>query len=126
MSLDVYIEDWEPSEQKCICECCGCQHTNERKVEHFHANITHNLAKMASLAGLYHCCWKPEEIGIQFAADLIPYLRIGLQKLHDFKEELEKLNPSNGWGNYEGLVSFTRKYLDACIEFPTKRIVVCA
>ena len=37
----------------------------------YSANITHNLTKMADEAGIYECLWRPEEIGITKAGQLI-------------------------------------------------------
>ena len=35
-------------------------------------NITHNLNKMADAVGLYEVLWKPDEIGITTASQMIP------------------------------------------------------
>ena len=59
MSLDVHLED-----------------------ENGHAlywrNITHNLNKMASSAGIYECLWRPEEINITTAHQLIDPISQGI------------------------------------------------
>ena len=81
-------------------------------------NITHNLNKMAEEAGVYECLWRPDEISVETAAQLIKPLRKGLVLLRSNPTRFRKLNPSNGWGDYEGLVSFVRKYLSACKEYP--------
>src|SRR6266446_5769613 len=44
----------------------------------FSANITHNLNKMAAEATLYFPLWKPKELGIKFARDLVERLDHGL------------------------------------------------
>ena len=47
----------------------------------FDANITHNLCAMAEEAGIYKACWRPEEIGITKAAQLIEPLRNGIARV---------------------------------------------
>jgi len=90
----------------------------------YQANITHNLNKMAGEAGIYQALWRPEEIGITKAAQLIDPLRDGLALLESDPERFKALNPSNGWGSYESLVEFVRKYLAACEKYPQARIKV--
>lgn len=90
----------------------------------YEANITHNLNTMASHAGIYDCMWRPDENGIETAAQLIEPLEVGLSLLQSDPERFEALNPSNGWGSYEGLVRFTRNYLEACREYPEAEVRV--
>lgn len=84
--------------------------------EVYHANITHNLNIMANHAGLYTYLWRPDEIGITKASELIDPLKVGLEELKSKPDVYKQYNPSNGWGNYEGLVRFVENYLAACIE----------
>jgi len=86
--------------------------------EVFSANITHNLGAMAREAGIYEALWRPEEIGITKAAQLIPLLKDGLAKLNGDPDVFRAFNPANGWGSYETLCNFTASYLKACISFP--------
>lgn len=111
MSLDVYLStNW--------CERC------ERGDEVFTANITHNLGDMAKEAGIYRHLWRPDELGITKAGDLVLDLTVGLSDLLKNPDKYRKLNPENGWGSYEGLVRFTRDYLEACREYPDARVRV--
>lgn len=86
--------------------------------EVYHHNITHNLNKMAEVAGIYKELWRPEELGIEKAAQLIAPLELGLATLKDDPAYFKLFNPLNGWGNYEGLVSFVEEYLEACKNHP--------
>lgn len=84
----------------------------------YDANITHNLNKMANEAGVYECLWRPDEIGISKARQLIEPLTAGLALLQSDPDKFKAFNPSNGWGDYDGLVSFVERYLSACVEYP--------
>lgn len=99
MSLDVYL-------------------TAVRPTEVYWANITHNLNKMAMEAGIYEALWRPEEIGVTKAVELIEPLTVGLEKLKADPEHYEQFNAPNGWGMYEHFVPFVEKYLEACKENP--------
>jgi hypothetical protein len=92
--------------------------------EVYEANITHNLNRMADAAGIYEHLWTPDKIGITKAIQLIDPLREGLHKLKSDRAKYEAFNPSNGWGSYEGLVSFVQNYLDACYQWPDADIEV--
>ena len=106
MSLDVYL-------QKMV------------KSDVYTDNITHNLNKMAGEAGIYEALWRPDEHGLTHAHQLIPILEEGLAKLRANPEHFEKFNPPNGWGNYVGLVTFVRDYLDACKCHPDAEVYAC-
>jgi hypothetical protein len=90
----------------------------------FWRNITHNLGQMAMQCGLYAVLWQPETLGISTAAALIEPLRTGLQLLEAEPEHYRQWNPTNGWGDYEGLVSFVRSYLAACERYPAATVEV--
>ena len=90
----------------------------------YEANITHNLTKMASEAGLYEACWKPEELGVTTAKQLAPFLSVGLVRLVNDPERFRSFNPANGWGDYDGFVEFVRKYRDACLMYPKAEVSV--
>lgn len=105
MSLDVYLEE-------------------VRKTVIYDRNITHNLNKMAAAAGIYKHLWRPDEIEITKAGQLIEPLREGLKRLRDDPEKYKAFNPDNGWGDYEGLVNFVSEYLSECEENPNATVRV--
>ena len=86
--------------------------------------LTHNLTEMADEAGLYHALWRPEEVGITKAEQLIGPLTAGLELLCSDPARFEKFNPSNGWGTYDGFVCFVSDYLAACKEHPDADVSV--
>lgn len=88
------------------------------------SNITHNLGKMANESGLYECMWCPYENGLTTAQHLIAPLEKGLEKLISDPEKFKSFNPDNGWGTYEGLVTFVSEYLDACRRYPHAKVSV--
>jgi hypothetical protein len=95
-----------------------------RPTEVHESNITHNLNKMASESGLYQALWRPEELGVVTAWELIPYLREGLKNLKSDPEHYEQFNPPNGWGSYNDLVRFTEQYLESCMKYPDSQVKV--
>ena len=103
MSLDVYLEKMK------MCDV-------------YEANITHNLNKMAKEAGIYQHLWRPEDLGIKEAWELIEPLEKALKDMEDRPGHDAKVNPENGWGSYDGLLMFIAKYINACEENPESLI----
>lgn len=92
--------------------------------EVYSANITHNLNTMAEMAGIYYYLWRPDEIGVTIAKQLIVPLALGLKELRSDPDKFKLYNPPNGWGTYDGLVKFVLDYLVACVEHPEATIYV--
>lgn len=115
MSLDISL---------CVMNGCDCPHCNSEHLETevFDANITHNLGVMAREAGIYHHLWRPEELNITKAKELIEPLTNGLSDMKNKPEHYKKFNSSNGWGLYEHFIPWIEKYLNACIEYPDAEI----
>lgn len=90
----------------------------------YSSNITHNLGKMANEAGIYKHLWRPDEIGITDAIDLIAPLDCGLALLKAKPEHFRQFNAPNGWGLYEHLVKFVSEYLTACKDNPKAKVRV--
>jgi hypothetical protein len=99
MSLDVYLED-------------------ENGTRLYSANITHNLCAMAEEAGIYMVLWRPEEIGITRAGEVIGPLTSGLHLMVEQPARFRALDPVNGWGSWEGFVPWCALYLEACRKHP--------
>ena len=105
MSLDVYLTEW-------------------RETEVYERNVTHNLIPMADAAGIGDAIWRPEELGLVQAIELIPFLEARLERLLAEPDRYRQLNPPNGWGNYEGFCDFVAAYLEACRKNPGARVRV--
>jgi hypothetical protein len=97
----------------------------------YSANITHNLGKMADAVDvgegrtLYEILWRPDEHGYVYAREIVDCLHNGLKELSFNPEKYRKFAPENGWGSYEGLIEFVRKYHAACMETPDAELRVC-
>ncbi|NTF16995.1 hypothetical protein G6L37_00950 [Agrobacterium rubi] len=87
-------------------------------------NITHNLTAMADAAGCYEAMWRPDEIGITKAGQLVEPLKAGLMSLVTDPTRFETMNPPNGWGSYDALVEFVTAYLKACTQNPDAEVAV--
>lgn len=105
MSLDVHLID-------------------EKGDQVYWSDITHNLNKMAEAAGIYKHLWRPEEIGITKAGELIEPLREGLHKMIDNPSTFKIHDAANGWGRYGDFVPWVAEYLEACVKNPTATVEV--
>ena len=105
MSLDVYLLD---EDGECV----------------YSRNITHNLNTIADRAGCYKSLWRPEEIGATRGNDIEPQLRQSLKLLRSEPLFFAEFNPSNGWGDYDGLIEFIDSYHKACKRYPEATIEV--
>jgi len=93
-----------------------------RRTEVFSANITHNLGRMAREAGIYMHLWRPDEIGVASATDLIAPLRAGLALMRSDPDRFRGLEPENRWGTYDNFVPWVEEYLRACEENPDAEV----
>ena len=105
MSLDVYLMETKPTEV-------------------YSANITHNLGKMANEAGIYQHLWRPDELGITKASELIKPLTEGYELLVNNPEHFKRYDSPNGWGMYDHFLSFVERYIDACVTNPYAEVKV--
>ena len=79
---------------------------------------------MAREAGIYEVCWRPDEIGITKAAQLIEPLRKGIELMRSDPDRFLKYNPSNGWGHYDDFIPWLECYLEACKANPDADVSV--
>jgi hypothetical protein len=113
--------------------------------ELYSSNITHNLGRMATEAGIYKALWRPhrlikgyniaekeykleweyEESVTIHAKDIIKPIEKGLAELKARPKHFEQFNSENGWGMYEHFVPFVEKYLEALKEFPDSIVNIC-
>lgn len=98
--------------------------TAVRRTAVFDANITHNLNEMAEAAGIYKHLWRPDEIGITHAAQLIEPLKVGLAAMRADPDKFRAFEPDNKWGTYDNFLPWIDRYLTACLEFPNAEVHV--
>lgn len=123
MSLDIDLlgpqrEVEEP------CYACGQLHKTFERENFYSTNITHNLGKMAAAAHIYVHLWSPEELGIEFAWELVDPLEDALVDMKDRPEYYKKLDNPNGWGTYDHFVPFLEDLLEACKQYPHSRVTI--
>lgn len=87
-------------------------------------NIGNDFSPLAKKAGIYTHIWKPEELEIANAKDLIEPLSEGLKKLKENPMEYTKLGLEGGFVPWRGFVIFVEEYLKACVEWPKAKIEV--
>lgn len=113
--------EWDernPGHEPCVA--ISAEETNEV----YSANITHNLGAMADEAGIYKHLWRPEEIEVTKAGQLVEPLRAGLAMMKADPPRFEKHNAKNGWGLYEHFVPWVENLLAACEQNPTADVRV--
>jgi hypothetical protein len=82
-------------------------------------NYTHNVTPMWSLSGVYEALYMSKD---KLAGSVIKDLEHGLDLMKCSPDEFKRLNPANGWGNYEGAVKFLEGFLVACKLHPKSTI----
>lgn len=50
------------------------------------------------------------------AHEVLGVLRRGIDNMQENPEEYQVLNPTNGWGKYEGAITFLNKIYKSCYE----------
>lgn len=100
---------------------------DDEEIEDLNLYITHNLNKMAEKAGLYKVLWHPEEYFNKeevFVKDILPLLEDGFNKLVANPDYYKKYNADNGWGTYDELVRFLKKYIEYCKMFLEEEVII--
>jgi len=78
-------------------------------------NMTYNVAPMYKQALGYSLM----DLNDRLAGEVVNELRLGIEDMRNNPEKYEKLNPANGWGNYEGALKYLSKLYSACCEHPS-------
>ena len=123
MGLTVYLKGAKARDRVCVCPFCKDRHTHSVDETIFYkASITHNLARMASEAGIHDIIWRPDENCIDTASQLINPLRGAIEIMKENPERFKKFDASNGWGTYRIFVPWLEKYLQACKTYPHAKV----
>ena len=94
----------------------------KREVILFETNITYNLADM-----YYKCIDKTlglKKLNGLSSKEALPIVKRAIEDMIKNKEEYEKLNPSNGWGSYDGLLKRLKELKEYCETVPDGYIEV--
>ena len=86
-------------------------------------NITHNLAEMADRAGMYSAMWRPDELSYT-PRGALEDVRAGINLMLGDRKRFERLNPTNGWGNFDTLLEFACEYARALSRWPYATVKV--
>lgn len=115
MSLDISLYDK-------VCPHCGAK--TDETICLFDANITHNLNKMAEAAGFYYEVWRPDDIDIEEAGDIIHALTTGIEDMEARPYYYRKYDSPNGWGTYDNFLPWLKELLEVCNKYPNAKIEV--
>ena len=88
----------------------------KREIDIYEENITYNLADMYYKA-------IDQENGLErldgvTCKHALPIINNAIKDMVENKEEYEKLNPSNGWGSYDGLLETFKEMRNVCEDNP--------
>lgn len=90
--------------------------------EVYNTNITHNMGRMASEAGIYKAIWDPEGECIFRAAGVWGDAKEGFADLITRPNHYKQFNPPNGWGDYDSFCEWLIDYMRACREYPNAKV----
>ena len=90
--------------------------TAKREVEIYEDNVTYNLSKM-----YYKCIDKEKgfkKLDGMNCKEALPIINNAIQDMLNNADEYRKLNPENGCGSYEGLLSSLQEMRNCCENNP--------
>lgn len=85
-----------------------------REIRIYDSNITYNLAD------IYYKCIDGgfKTLNEMTCKEALPILNKAIENMIENEKEYRKLEPSNGWGTYEGLLKELRELRTCCEENP--------
>lgn len=90
-------------------------------VEYCSMNYTHNVTPMWELAGVYEELYNRN--GAK-AGDIVQILKTGILNMELNPAEFKKLNPPNGWGDYDDALRWLKIFTKHCEDHPNSTIEV--
>lgn len=94
----------------------------KREVEIYEANVTYNLSDM-----YYKCIDKEQgyrKLDGMTCKNALSIINNSIADMLNNADEYRKLNPSNGWGSYEGLLAQLQQMRSCCESNPDGIIYV--
>lgn len=104
---------WDISMSKGPCKECGESFYEEVR------NVTYNNSKIFAAIGAH-----PDDYEGKTGQEAQVLVESAIAKLKQDREQLQNLEPSNGWGGINDSLDFLEKLLKACIEHPKATIQV--
>ena len=78
-------------------------------------NYTHNVSPMWSLAGCYDALYNSDGM---VAGETCHVLKRAIRVMEIEPDKFRGMNPSNGWGSYDGALTFLREWEANCSAYP--------
>lgn len=82
---------------------------------------TYNLAPMWLKALPFLLC--TADLGGRNCRDLLPNLRAGLLHIIENEDDYRKLNPANGWGDFDGFFEIYLRFVRMAHQYPSGKVV---
>lgn len=93
--------------------CPKCSNCGREFFEDVASGVTWNIMPMYRLAGLEF-----RTLDGETGRDALVRIEAALEKMKREPEKYRALNPSNGWGSYEGAVEVLERFAEVCREMP--------
>lgn len=86
----------------------------KREIYIYDCNVTYNLSK------IYYKCIEGglKSLNEMSCKDALPILNKAIENMIEHEEEYRELQPSNGWGTYDGLLAQLRDLRTCCENNP--------
>lgn len=99
------------------CKTCG------HKDDGFSGGYTYNMSP------IWYVVYPDDEGMIKIdgmtGEEALPKLTYARDYMITNKQLLRKLEPSNGWGSYDGFLSYINDCIQACVDYPKSRWEAC-
>jgi hypothetical protein len=112
MSWWIYIREPRGKETH-YCDQCDHSHEADSSEDVFERNYTRNTSPMLRKAGTH---WS--EMEGKTGAEMYPIMVEVVKTMEAEPEEYKKLNPSNGWGDYDSFLQLLRDFRDCLKDHP--------
>jgi len=95
--------------------------THEDTPGNFIGNITYNVDQMYNKAfGEY---WR-DVINNKVANDVLELMNKAIDNMERSPNDYKKLEPDNGWGDYDTALTFLKEFYDECKTYPKMLIYI--
>ena len=99
--------------------------TEVKLCEVYTTSVHNNFNLLIESLGIYQHLWRPDELNITHARQLIAPLESALENLEFNKEKYRKHEPPGMCGKIELFIIFLKNLLESCKQHPNATISVC-